>query len=123
MNRLATIFFLFCCMSITAVQAQSSGSIEGQVFDLESSEALTGVNIVLKGTNYGAATNINGDYKISNIPSGTYTLRATYLGYETIEQEVNIRPGQTLTFNLEMKLTFLGRGKWWFPVPSVRKSW
>lgn len=107
MNRLATIFFLFCCMSITAVQAQSTGSIEGQVFDVESSEALTGVNIVLRGTSFGAATNINGNYRIENIPGGNYTLVATYLGYETIEQQVEISAGQSLNLDLEMEATFL----------------
>lgn len=107
MNRLATVILCILCFSATAVQAQSTGTIEGQVFDLKTAEALTGVNILLQGTTYGAATDINGEFKISNIPSGTYTLRATYLGYETIQQEVNIRAGQTLTLNLEMKLTFL----------------
>lgn len=107
MNRLATIIFLLCSISLTAAQAQSTGNIEGQVFDLQSSEALTGVNIVLQGTNYGAATDINGNYRIENIPSGSYTLIATYLGYENIEQEINIEGGQTLELDLEMKPTML----------------
>lgn len=107
MNRLATIIFLLCSISLTGAQAQSTGNIEGQVFDLQSSEALTGVNIVLQGTNYGAATDINGNYRIENIPSGSYTLIATYLGYENIEQEINIEGGQTLELDLEMKPTML----------------
>lgn len=107
MNRLATIIFLLCSISLTAAKAQSTGNIEGQVFDLQSSEALTGVNIVLQGTNYGAATDINGNYRIENIPSGSYTLIATYLGYENIEQEINIEGGQTLELDLEMKPTML----------------
>lgn len=107
MNRLATIIFILCSLSVTAAHGQSTGTIEGQVFDLRSAEALTGVNIVLQGTKYGAATNINGNYRIGNIPAGSYTLIATYLGYENIEQQVDIEGGQTLTLDLQMKPTLL----------------
>ena len=66
-----------------------SGSILGQstlhgiVADSLTHEALIGASVVLVGTSQGAATNLDGEYKIPNIAEGTYQIRVSYVGYET----------------------------------------
>ncbi len=36
------------------------------------------------GTTLGAATNVNGEYTIVNVPVGVYTIRATFIGYAPV---------------------------------------
>ncbi|MEX2397374.1 MAG: SusC/RagA family TonB-linked outer membrane protein, partial [Balneolales bacterium] len=61
--------------------------IQGKVTDQESGEELAGLNIIVKGTNIGTATNLEGDFQL-DVPSLDETLVLSYLGYLT--QEVSI---------------------------------
>ncbi|MDH3253311.1 MAG: TonB-dependent receptor, partial [Ignavibacteria bacterium] len=53
--------------------------------DRKTGEALPSVNIVVRGTTTGAATNADGEYIIENLPPGTYTLIARIVGHEAAE--------------------------------------
>ncbi len=68
------------------ILGQSVGKIIGYVKDNVTQEALIGVNLILEGTNIGAATNVDGYYEISNVPFGDYSLKASYIGYEEIKK-------------------------------------
>lgn len=57
--------------------------IYGRVSDAVSNEPLIGVNIILEGTNFGDATDINGRYEIKGIPVNTYQLKASIIGYSS----------------------------------------
>lgn len=72
---------LFFCLSSTLLFAQLSSKMTGTVTDAESGEKLWGVNIVLKGTSLGAATDENGRYYILNVPVGSYEVTASMIGY------------------------------------------
>jgi outer membrane receptor for ferrienterochelin and colicin len=61
----------------------TSGRIKGVVTDKESKEPLIGATVSIPGTSYGAATDIQGNFVILNVPAGTYTLAASYVGYQT----------------------------------------
>lgn len=65
----------------SAIVWGSNGKIIGKVIDKKSGEALAGVNVFVVGTSSGAATDINGEYIILNIPAGNYTLQVSYIGY------------------------------------------
>ncbi|MER3523485.1 MAG: hypothetical protein C4326_05300 [Ignavibacteria bacterium] len=65
--------------------AQTTGTIEGKVTDKRTGDPLPYVNIVVKGTTIGAATNVDGRYEIKNLAPGTYTLVARLVGHETQE--------------------------------------
>ena len=78
-----------------AAMAQG-GTIRGTVL-AEDGLALPSANVVLDGTTFGAATNPEGQFTIANVPAGRYTLRATFLGYETAEQPVRVVSGETVT--------------------------
>nr|MBP6672264.1 carboxypeptidase-like regulatory domain-containing protein [Bacteroidota bacterium] len=64
--------------------AGNAGKISGRVTDRSTGEPLISANVVVKGLKIGAATDINGDYFILNVPPGTYTLSVSMLGYESI---------------------------------------
>ena len=88
------VFFLFLLvMQCTMLFAGETGKISGRVMDKESSTALAGVNIVITSRwddgvekpikhAQGAASDIQGDYFILNVSPGTYSLRASYVGYK-----------------------------------------
>ncbi len=79
------------------------GKIRGKVTDAGTGEPLVGANVVVVGTQMGAATNVSGEYVILNIPAGTYTLRTTYVGYQAITLS-NLRINNDLTTEANFQL-------------------
>jgi hypothetical protein len=79
-NRLLLVFLALCSWTSYAQNA----TLEGQVTDAETGETLPGVNIILTGTNFGAATDFDGLYTIGNIPPGEYNIQVSYIGYEQL---------------------------------------
>ena len=55
------------------IYAGTTGKISGTVKDASTNEPLPGCNILIEGTGLGAASNIDGEFFILNIPPGTYT--------------------------------------------------
>ena len=65
--------------------AQSlKGIISGNIIDEVTNEGIPGVNIQILGTDRGVATNLDGEFKISNLEPGTYQIRVSAVGYATI---------------------------------------
>jgi hypothetical protein len=60
-----------------------SGSIHGRMTDLETGAPLSGGHVVCEGTTFGSVTDENGGYEIPKVPVGSYTIRMSYIGYET----------------------------------------
>jgi TonB-dependent receptor len=80
--------------------------VEGHVRDARTREPLVGANIVLKGTSMGAAAGVDGKYVIVNVPPGSYTLRATYIGYTPKDQEIHVESDSRTT--QDVSLEFVG---------------
>src|SRR5512136_2689907 len=74
----------------------AAGKIRGKVSDAGTGEVLVGANVVIVGTSMGAATNVSGEFVILNVPAGTYQLKTSYVGYQTITIS-NIRVNNDLT--------------------------
>ncbi|UCD39034.1 MAG: TonB-dependent receptor [Fidelibacterota bacterium] len=72
---------LLVVFSLHWIYAGTTGKITGHVVSDEAGEALIGVNIIIQGTNLGAATDANGYYVILNVPPGIYDVTATAIGY------------------------------------------
>ena len=67
------------------VLASVTGKISGTVMDTESGEPLPGVAVSVVGTKLGALTDENGEYYILNVPVGTYTVKASLIGFAPVE--------------------------------------
>ena len=104
LSKIST-FFLVILVAILASPLSwcASGRIEGKVTDATTGETLFGANIVLEGTSIGAATDINGNYLIPNVPVGSYNLKASYIGYKSVTVKVQVREGQSLVENIKME--------------------
>ncbi|RKY70485.1 MAG: hypothetical protein DRQ24_09190 [Candidatus Latescibacterota bacterium] len=86
------------------VFAGTTGKIVGKVVDEETGEVLPGVNVVIEGTGLGASTDLEGRYFIINIPVGTYSLKASMIGY-TPESKVGVKVSADLTTTVDFKLS------------------
>ena len=89
----------------TMMFAQSTtAKLAGVVADADGNP-LVGANVVVEGSNLGAATDELGRYYILDVPVGNYDLRAEYIGYTTVvESGVRTSVGFTTTvdFNLDV---------------------
>ena len=77
--RLVTNFLLIAGMSSFLMAQQ--GSVSGRVTDTDTGDPLVGANVLVVGTNLGAATDVNGEFSISRVPAGAQRLNANYIGY------------------------------------------
>jgi TonB-dependent receptor len=75
-------------LSTSTILAQKNGDITGRILDADSKNYLPGANVMLDGTTYGAASDRSGQFRISNVPPGNYTLIVSYIGYQ--EQSVEV---------------------------------
>ncbi len=102
MKRLV-IAITMVLFTLGSLLAGTTGKIAGRVIDANTKEPLPGANVYLKGTNYGASTDEDGEFYIINVPVGTYTIVAVFVGYQTIEhQGVKVILDQTTVVNFEM---------------------
>ncbi len=83
--------------------AGTTGKITGTITDADNREPLPGVNVVIEGTTLGAVTDLNGYYVILNVPPGTYTLKASYIGY-TPQRLTGLSVKIDLTTTVDFKL-------------------
>ena len=82
--------------------AQETGSISGVTLD-ENNLPLAGATVQIEALKVGTTTDYNGNFELKNVPVGTYQLKISYLGFETITQEVVVNAGQSTSVNLNMK--------------------
>jgi outer membrane receptor protein involved in Fe transport len=113
---------LVLLMGIT-VNGQTTGKISGKVTDAESGEPLPFANIVLEETTLGAATDINGNYFILNIPPAVYRLKASSIGYETvIMQDLTVSVNRTTTADFKLKATAIQSQEVVISVPRIQSK-
>lgn len=84
------------------LNAQGSGSIKGRVIDKATGDELIGANVVIRNTSIGASTDINGNYLLRFVPTGVFTIRVSYIGYQEILREVVIVQGDTKEENFQL---------------------
>ncbi|MGD8780295.1 MAG: TonB-dependent receptor [Ignavibacteria bacterium] len=95
-----TFFFLIS----SVLFAGTTGKIVGKITDQATGEPLPFANIMIMGTDIGAATNIDGEYIILNVNPGTYSLKASLVGFaEKIIEGVVVRVD--LTSKVDFQLT------------------
>ncbi len=101
------IFFIVAILILTSADflfAGTAGKIRGNVTDSETGEPMFGANVIIEGTYFGAAADIDGYYYINNIPPGKYTIVASAVGYNKVRVE-NITVKIDLTTQIDIELT------------------
>ena len=86
----------FCCFSVTA---QEKFTLSGTISDSNSNETLIGVNLFIPELKTGITTNEYGFYSIT-IPKGSYTIRISYMGYNSLEEKILLEKNTKTNFKL-----------------------
>ncbi|HVN47426.1 MAG TPA: TonB-dependent receptor [Bacteroidota bacterium] len=100
-NSLLILLFINC--SVLWGQ-QYRGEIVGSVIDSKTQELLPSVNVqVMELPSFGASTDSSGHFDIKNIPVGTYSLRATIIGYDgSITTNVVVSTGRSTKVSMKL---------------------
>lgn len=86
---------LFFFLGILLVPIYSNAQITGRVLDSDQGFGLPGANVVILELQKGISTDIDGDFRLTRISDGTYTLQVTFLGYQTAERTIVVENGQS----------------------------
>lgn len=102
--RSQPIFVLLLAFFLTNLTYGQNGFIRGTVFDAATGDNLPGVTIFLEGTTLGTLSDLDGKFNLT-VPAGKYTLRVSYISYETLHiDDLEVKPGEvTLMENLKLK--------------------
>lgn len=101
--RIPFLFLLFL-LPLTLL-AQQKGSVRGFIYDKETGEPVLFTPVMIKGTQMGALTDVNGFYSITDVPAGSYELTVNTIGYDTLVVVVQIAAGQVVSKQLYVKKT------------------
>jgi len=104
MHRKKFIFSLFIFMAIVlfgiSPVAAQTGKIAGMIVDVDTGEPLVGANVVVEGLALGASTDTDGFFYILNLVPATYSLTASYVGYQDVTQTgVSVSLNKTTTID------------------------
>lgn len=87
--------------------AQSLGTIKGSIKDASTKEPLIGASVLVIGTNYGGSSDANGQFYFK-APIGKHRIQVSFVGYKTLQKEVSIKTGETITIEFEMQPDVIG---------------
>ncbi|MEY4037760.1 MAG: hypothetical protein RIR67_70 [Bacteroidota bacterium] len=94
-------YFLFCLLLLSGIlaSAQEKFTLSGTISDNNSNETLIGVNLFIPELKTGVTTNEYGFYSIT-IPKGNYSIRISYMGYQTFEDKLQLNQNTKANFKL-----------------------
>ncbi len=100
MNKILKFLTIFLLTMISVLLAEN-GVIAGRIVDSETGESLLGANVIVEELGSGAATDLDGAYRIYDVPAGTYTLKITYIGYQTKKvSDIVVKAGEVYNMNI-----------------------
>ena len=90
-------------LSNTLFSQDLTGDVYGRVFDFTTKQPIPFANVVVVSTNYGAAANEEGYFKISGLPLNTYQIRSSVVGYNPLTKtDVVVQSGKPAEVNFEL---------------------
>ena len=93
-------FILLALLASPLFIFAQKGAIRGNVYDKESTQPVSFATVKLQGASIGSTTDINGFFSISEVPVGAYKLEVSYLGYETVVADIEVKKGEILFQNI-----------------------
>ncbi len=97
-NKLLTILLSLSAIGFAFGQ---TGAIKGTIIDAQNKEAVIGASVILKDITppIGIATDVDGNFEITDVPTGTQTVIITYVSFKPKEIEVTVYPNQAVLIN------------------------
>ncbi|TWH99652.1 outer membrane receptor protein involved in Fe transport [Flavobacterium tiangeerense] len=106
MNSKKYILYFIVVLSSFCSFAQEKFTLSGTIIDASSNESLIGVNVVLHSLKTGVTTNEYGFFSIT-VPKGSYTVQVSYLGFQTLEESIDLNQNTIRNFKLVGNETIL----------------
>ncbi len=97
------VLFLLLCLPLYSI-AQKQVTLSGHIKAAETGESLQAATIYIKGADQGAQTNNYGFYSIS-VPSGSYTVVFSYIGYTSVEKTIDFKENRTVNIEMQSSTT------------------
>lgn len=94
------LIFIILFIPISATLAQT-GSVSGIV--RSDSKAVEFVNLSIEGTRLGASTDLDGKFRIENVPTGTHKLKISGIGYQSQLVTINVKQGLVNSIEIDLK--------------------
>ncbi|MCK5136791.1 MAG: TonB-dependent receptor [Bacteroidales bacterium] len=85
-----------------------TGGLSGEVRDASTGETLPGANIYLESSGIGTVTNIEGEFRLLNVPQGAHNVIISYIGYVSQTHEVEISGGSEAALNIDLEYDAVG---------------
>lgn len=82
---------------------RTDANIFGHVVNSKTGQHISYINIILKNTTIGVATDATGHYALKNLPEGTFTVVAEGIGFKPQEKEVDLKRGKSIEVNFEIE--------------------
>jgi TonB-dependent receptor len=102
-QKYTILFAILGIMLTSRLSLGATGRIGGKITDASTGEPLPGANVRLEGTSLGASTDLDGKYLIPNVPAGSYTLKASYVGCKTVTMEIQVKEDEQLEENIKLE--------------------
>jgi iron complex outermembrane recepter protein len=96
------ILLLLVIGSVQGLQAQT-GILKGLVTDAKTNDPLEGATVSLYPVGLGDAADTQGVYEVIDVPTGTWQMVVSHLGYESYQRKVIINNGQTVKFDVALE--------------------
>ncbi|CAH0335157.1 hypothetical protein FVB9288_00787 [Flavobacterium sp. CECT 9288] len=106
MNSKKYILYFIVVLTSFCSFAQEKFTLSGTIIDASSNESLIGVNVVLPSLKTGVTTNEYGFFSIT-VPKGIYTIQVSYLGFQTLEESIDLNQNTIRNFKLVGNETIL----------------
>jgi iron complex outermembrane receptor protein len=103
MRFLYYILFSFIPFNVLLSQVYN---VTGRITDSTDSP-LPGVNVIILGTNFGSASDINGDYKILNLKSGIYKIEFSAIGYKSYGIDSLVIKNKSVVLNVVLQKSII----------------
>lgn len=101
---LQRVLLSLCLLASTIVGFAQNGTITGVVTDATTQEAIIGANVIVQGTQVGAATDVDGKFSIANVKPGTYSLVVSFITYKAhVIPDVVVESGKISEIQVQMK--------------------
>jgi outer membrane receptor protein involved in Fe transport len=95
--------FLLICSFPFSLFAQETGSIKGTVSDESTGETLIGATVIIVGTYKATSTDFVGNYELTDIKPGDYSIKITYIGYaDKIYNGIRIEAGKERKLDINL---------------------
>ncbi len=98
--------FIFLCIIqiiLSSVYIYSQSSIKGKVLDNDDDSPLLGVDVFINELKIGTTTDQNGEFNFINIKNGNYTIKFSFIGYQTIIKNIQIENSSTENIIVKLK--------------------